>query len=212
MSRIVAVAPTLGDVVQSVGGTLARHARQGDEVIVATVFEPESGAPERAEALRTLGIGGLVTVGLPAAGDRGYDGPGPSGHDGARESDEAPMAAAAALALALGRLEPALVLAPLGLPGHVDAAIIADALRALSVPTLRWVDLPYGLRRTAGAPLGAGEVIAVPIGAHLDDKVAASALVGAADAERLRDHAVAEGERLGAGEPVELLLGPPAGD
>ena len=203
MARIAVVAPSLTDAVQSAGGTIARHAADGHDVTLVTVFEPVARDAPTARITELLGIGGLVGVGLPGAADRGYAG---DEHAGSRDDDEAIAAAGAALALAIGRLEPDLVLAPLGLTGHVDAAIIDRALSALAVPALRWLDLPYGLARTPGAPLGAGEVVAVPIGEQLAAKLAASELLPDADPVRLGAHATAEGERLGAGGPGELLL------
>jgi hypothetical protein len=110
------------------------------------------------------------------------------------------------MAIALGRIEPDLILAPLGLSGHVDHDVVERALDELELPRLRWLDLPYALRRTPGAPLGAGELVAVPADDdHLTAKLTAAAAFGA-DVERLAAHAVAEGERLGAGGPVELLI------
>ena len=75
---------------------------------------------------------------------------------------------------------------------------------------MRWLDLPYALRRTAGAPLGAGEVVAVPTAeAHLAAKLDAASAYGA-ETDRLAAHAVTEGERLGVGGPVEILVQRPA--
>ena len=51
-----------------------------------------------------------------------------------------------------------------------------------------------------------GEVVAVPISVQLDAKLQACALIGGADEASLRKHATSEGVRLGAGEPVEILL------
>jgi hypothetical protein len=88
----------------------------------------------------------------------------------------------------------------------VDHLVVERALDDLDLPRLRWVDLPYALRRTPGAPLGAGELVAVPTGEdHLAAKLAASSAYGA-ELERLAAHATAEGDRLGAGGPVELLV------
>lgn len=210
MSRIVAVAPTLPDAVQSVGGTLARHAADGHEVIVVSMFASDL-APEQRRAIGgLLGLSGIVDVDLPSSLSRGYDAEtGRDGFDGRLADDEdAATAAGAALAVALSQLEPELVLSPIGLTGHIDASIVNDTLDTLSVPRLRWLDLPYGLSRTPGAPLGAGEVVAVPIGEQLDRKIEACGQFAAADFTRLRDHAIAEGARLGTSEPVEILLKP----
>jgi len=203
-TTIVAVAPTLSDAVQSAGATLARHAAEGHPVVVVSVFTRD-GDPADAAASEALGLAGVVHLAVDPAAERGY----PSGnaeHDGLRAGDDAVKIAASVLAIALGRLEPDLLLAPLGLTGHVDHLVVERALDDLDLPRLRWVDLPYALRRTPGAPLGAGEVVAVPADAdHLAAKLAAASAYGA-EVERLGEHAVAEGERLGAGGPVELLL------
>jgi LmbE family N-acetylglucosaminyl deacetylase len=204
MTTIVAVTPTVSDAVQSAGATLARHAAQGHAVVVVALFDRE-GDPAAAVAAHALDLAGVVHVGLPPAAERGYEGIN-AGCDGLLAGDDCPTLAATALAIALARLEPDLVLAPLGLTGHVDHVVVERALDDLSIPRLRWLDLPYALRRTPGAPLGAGELLAVPASAgHLGAKLTAAAAFGA-ELERLHAHAVAEGERLGAGGPVELLL------
>jgi LmbE family N-acetylglucosaminyl deacetylase len=204
VSTIVAVAPSLSDAVQSAGATLARHAAEGHPVVVISVFTRD-GDPADAAAAEALGLAGVVHLAVDPASQRGYEGPNAE-HDGLRAGDDAPKVAASVLAIALGRLEPDLVLAPLGLTGHVDHLVIERALDDLRLPRLRWVDLPYALRRTPGAPLGAGEVVAVPADEeHLAAKLTACAGYGA-ELERLAEHATSEGERLGAGGPVELLL------
>ncbi|MDX6726803.1 MAG: hypothetical protein QOK49_1608 [Baekduia sp.] len=201
VSTIVAVAPTLSDAVQSAGATLARHAADGRPVVVISAFTRDGDAADAAAAA-ALGLAGVVHLAVDPATARGYD----EAHDGLRAGDDAPKITASVLAIALGRLEPDLLLAPLGLTGHVDHLVVERALDELGLPRLRWVDLPYALRRTPGAPLGAGEVVAVPAGEnHLAAKLAASAAYGA-ELDRLAAYAVAEGERLGTGGPVELLL------
>lgn len=204
MSRIVAVAPTLADAVHSVGATLARHAAEGHPVVVVCVFSRD-GDPDDQAAAEALGIAGVVHLASDPAGLRGY-GEGPEAYDGLREDDDVVKSTAAVLAIAMGRLEPDLVLAPLGLTGHVDHVVVDRALDELGLPRLRWLDLPYALARTPGAPLGAGEVVAVPAGEEpLAAKLAAAAAYGT-DVDRLARHAIAEGERLGAGGPVEVLV------
>jgi LmbE family N-acetylglucosaminyl deacetylase len=201
VSRIVAVTPALSDAVQSVGATLARHAAEGHEVLALCVFGV-NGDPADEQAAAALGLHGVVHLGLEPAAARGY---GDTPFRGLREDDDSPTVAATGLAVAFGRLQPDLVLAPLGLTGHVDHLVVGRALDELDVPRLRWVDLPYALRRTAGAPLGAGELVLVPADAHLEDKLAACASYGA-ELDRLAAHAAEEGARLGAGGPVEVLL------
>jgi LmbE family N-acetylglucosaminyl deacetylase len=204
MTTIVAVAPTLADAVQSAGATLARHAAEGHPVIVVSVFTND-GDPDDATAAAALGLSGVVHLALEPAPERGYEAH--RQHDGLQEGDDAPKVAASVMAIALGRLEPDLILAPLGLTGHVDHLVVERALDELELPRLRWLDLPYALRRTPGAPLGAGEVVAVPASeAHLAAKLAAAAPYEAAEPERLARHARDEGARLGAGGPVEVLV------
>lgn len=208
-TTIVAVTPTLSDAVQSAGATLHRHAADGHPVVVVSVFSTD-GAPEDAAAAQALGLSGVVHLALDPAPARGY--PDDRAHDGLRPGDDAPKVAASILALALGRLHPDLILAPLGLTGHVDHLVVEQALDELELPRLRWLDLPYALRRTAGAPLGAGEVVAVPASeTHLAAKLDAAAAYGA-ETDRLAAHAASEGERLGAGGPVEILVQRPATD
>lgn len=204
MTTIVAVAPTLSDAVQSAGATLHRHAAEGHPVVVVSVFTRD-GDPDAAAAARALGLSGVVHLALEPAAQRGYEHL--AAHDGFRAGDEdTAKVAASVLAIALGKLEPDLILAPLGLTGHVDHLVVERALDELELPRLRWLDLPYALRRTPGAPLGAGEVVAVPASdAALAAKAEAAQLLGG-DATRLTEHAAAEGERLGAGGPVEILV------
>jgi LmbE family N-acetylglucosaminyl deacetylase len=204
MSTIVAVAPTLADAVQSAGATLARHAAEGHPVLVVSVFTGD-GDPDDATAAAALGLAGVVHLALDPASERGYEAD--RQHDGLREGDDAPKVAASVMAIALGRLEPDLILAPLGLTGHVDHVVVELALDELELPRLRWLDLPYALRRTPGAPLGAGEIVAVPASEeHLAAKLAAAAPYEAAEPERLAQHAREEGARLDAGGPVEILV------
>lgn len=192
MSRIVAVAETLADAVQSVGGALAKHAADGHDVIVIALFD--SASETDAEVAKQLGIAGVVSAGAAPAN--------------AHHSGEAPIPE---LAIALAQVRPDLILAPIGLTGTPAAAQIGHALDELDLPRLRWVDLPYALTRTPGAPLGEGELVAIPVGSHLDTKLAACAALGVTDPSRLSDHAIAEGERLGADGPVELLVRPAPG-
>lgn len=191
LPRILAIAPTLADAVMSVGGTLARHVAAGHEVAVVTL----AAAEQAQDAAVQLGIETVIAVAAEGAAVAGED------------------AVLSRLAVVLARAEPELVLTPLGLHGGEDANLIERLLGRLDVPRLRWADLPYSLSRTSGAPLGAGTEVAVPIARQIDAKLAAcTAIGGDAPLERLREHAVAEGRRLGAGGPVEVLLAPPEDD
>jgi hypothetical protein len=203
VTTIVAVTPTLSDAVQSAGATLHRHATSGHPVVTVSLFTRDGNADDTAAA-QALGLAGVVHLALDPASERGYDAH--RAHDGLRPDDDTPKVAASVLALALGRLHPDLILAPLGLTGHVDHLVLERALNELELPRLRWLDLPYALRRTPGAPLGAGEVVAVPAGpTHLAAKLEAASAYDA-ELDRLAAHAAAEGERLGTDGPVEILL------
>ena len=202
MSRVVAVTPRLSDAVQSCGATLARHAAEGHDVVALCVFT-SGGDPRDERAATALAIHPAVHFAVDDAAARGYTGH--ARHDGLRPDDDAPKVAGAGLAVALARIEPDLVLAPLGLGGDVDHEVVSRALDELDVGRLRWLDLPFALARTPGAPLGAGEVVVVPAGEHLAAKLEAASAYGA-DVERLERHAREEGERTGAGGPVELLV------
>jgi hypothetical protein len=188
VARIVAVSPTLSEAIQSVGGTLARHASNGHEAVVVAVFADGSEDGWEQAASQCLGLAGVVRIGARV------------------DMDDAGTAVGAALAVSLSQLEPGLVLSPIGLSGEEGVRIVNDALDALSIDRLRWVDLPYALTRTPGAPLGTGEVVATPITDHLEVKLAACALIPGTTPDRLRTHADSEGDRLGVGEAVELLL------
>lgn len=203
MSRIVAVAPQLSDAVLSAGGTLARHAAGEHDVVAVSVFGTPGGAAD-ASAVAALRLAGAVHLAVDAADARGYADE-HAKHDGLRPDDDAPRVAGAVLAVALAQLTPDLVLAPLGLSGHVDQLVVAAALDELGLPRLHWVDLPYALRRTPGAPLGAGEPVVVPIDDHLAAKLEAAALYDA-ELDRLAAYAADEGARAGLAGPVEILV------
>ena len=208
MSRIVAVTPRLSDAVLSCGATLARHAAEGHEVVALCLFGAAGGSDDE-EAARLLGLGGVIHVTIDAAAERGYEGH-LATYRGVDPADEAPRLAVAALALAIDRLAPDLVLAPLGLGGDVDHEVTKAALETLAVDRLRWLDLPYALSRTPGAPLGAGDVVAVPIAEQLPTKLAACALYAdAAVVARIEEHARDAGRRAGADEPLELFTSRP---
>ncbi len=144
--------------------------------------------PALAEA---LGIAGVVSAAATPAD--------------AHHSGDAPIPE---LAVALAQIRPDLILAPIGLTGTPAAQQITAALDELELPRLRWVDLPYGLSRTPGGPLGEGEVVAIPIGDQIGAKRDACASLGLTTGPSLLSHATSEGERLGVDVPVEVLLRP----
>jgi LmbE family N-acetylglucosaminyl deacetylase len=210
VSRIVAVTPQLSDAVLSVGATLARHVADGHDVMAVSVFGRQGREPDT-RAADTLGLAGVVHLAVDPAPARGYDDDATAPYDGLHAGDDAPKVAGAVMAVALAQLQPDLILAPLGLSGHVDHLVVQSALDELGLPRLRWVDLPFALHRTPGATLGAGDVIVVPVAEHLETKLAAAGHYGA-DLERLARHAAEEGARRGLDGPAEVLVRRPAPD
>ncbi|RYJ03931.1 MAG: PIG-L family deacetylase [Acetobacteraceae bacterium] len=170
--RALAVSPHLDDAAFSCGGTLARLARSGWEVTVATVFTRSVPAPtgfalacqldkglpadvdymalrraEDAAACAALGAR-PVWLDFAEAPHRGY-------------ADAAALFAApraeddvlASLCARFGDLmegAPDLILAPQAIGGHVDHVLVALALRLVlpagAPPVLWWTDFPYALR------------------------------------------------------------------
>jgi LmbE family N-acetylglucosaminyl deacetylase len=172
----LALSPHLDDAAFSAGGTLARLADEGWEVVVATLFtasvpEPtgfalacqtDKGlAPEvdymalrRAEDAAACAVLGAqpVWLALREAPHRGYHSAaalfGPPHAD-----DPAEREATAAMEPLMDLLRPSLLLAPQAIGGHVDHVLLLRALRGLEVkvPVLWWRDFPYVARTTTPA-------------------------------------------------------------
>ncbi len=174
MRRRVALAlsPHLDDAAFSAGGALARLARGGWAVWVATLFtasvrnptgfalacQLDKGLPPAADyiALRRAeeraACAALrarpVFLGLEEAPHRGYaDAPALFGRP--RPGDDAARRARPLLARLIRRVRPSLILAPQGVGGHVDHVALRRALRSLRprVEIWHWEDFPYTLRR-----------------------------------------------------------------
>ena len=170
--RALALSPHLDDAAFSCGGTLARLARSGWEVTVATVFtrsmpsptgfalacQLDKGLPaeadymalrraEDADACAALGARPLW-LDFAEAPHRGY-GDAAALFAAPRAEDDV----LAPLCAALGGLvdaAPDLILAPQAIGGHVDHVLVALALRLLlaaeAPPVLWWTDFPYAMR------------------------------------------------------------------
>lgn len=158
MNTALFLSPQIDDAVLSCGGTMARLARQGYRVVLATCFtasvpRPNASAQERqAEygmppeqdymavrrqedhaAAAMLGVARVVHFPHRDAVHRGYD------HRDALygdllPSDDADRRLWADLQRLFGEERPALVFAPQGLGGHVDHRQTIRALQGLRVP------------------------------------------------------------------------------
>jgi LmbE family N-acetylglucosaminyl deacetylase len=199
MSRVVAVSPHLDDAVFSAGGTLARLAAAGHEVVVVTVFTGSVAAPtgfalacqtdkglapdvdymalrreEDAAALGRLGVRGQH-LGLLEAPHRGYGSP-PELFAGRHDGDDVASDVLDALAPRLARAD--LVLAPQAVGDHVDHQVVTAVVAARADPdrTAWWRDTPYAVRHpdAVGAPGVAGAEIAVDVTDVLAAKAAAA--------------------------------------
>jgi LmbE family N-acetylglucosaminyl deacetylase len=176
--RVLVVSPHLDDGVLSIGGTLAQLASAGSLILVATMFTGPPPAPlspaahafhtqcglgddamlwrqaEDQRACRTIGAAHWH-AGLPEAlyrvDQRGLhrypDGRAIFNADPHAEPDTIDAVEHATQNL-LDQLHPDLVIAPLGVGGHIDHTITHIALQRRDIPPdrLRWYeDLPYAL-------------------------------------------------------------------
>lgn len=171
MPVALALSPHLDDAAFSAGGVLARLVQHGWEVVVATLFtatvpapvgfalacQTDKGLPpeadymaiRRAEDLAACAALGARAIHLPLreAPHRGY-------HSAAalfgapRSDDMAHLEAHDAIAPLLQELNPALLLAPQAMGGHVDHVLTVRAIQMLDppIPILWWRDFPYATR------------------------------------------------------------------
>ena len=171
MLAALALSPHLDDAAFSCGGTLARLARRGWQVTVATLFTASMPDPqgfalacqldkglgpevdymalrraEDAAACRHLGAAPRH-VALPEAPHRGYASA-PALFAELRPDDHVRAGLLPQLGDLLAGLAPDLVLAPQGVGGHVDHVQLVLALReaAPARPILWWRDFPYTVR------------------------------------------------------------------
>ena len=174
MPTALALSPHLDDAAFSCGGTLARLARAGWRVVVATVFtasvpDPRGFAlacqldkglgPEidymalrRAEDAAAMRALGAAPVWLPfrEAPHRGYDSA-PALFAGVRQDDSIVDDLAPTLAALFDQHRPALVLAPQAIGAHADHVQLVRAMDRARVvapvlPLLWWRDFPYAVR------------------------------------------------------------------
>ncbi len=168
----LALSPHLDDAVFSAGGTLAKLARTGWRVIVATVFTKSVQDPEGFALACQLDKGLLAEIDYMAlrrqedaqacaaigaetrwlrfaeAPHRGY-GSAPALFAGLRGDDAIAAPIACELQKLIGELRPAMLLAPQAIGGHVDHEALVLALDHVGreTPTLWWRDYPYTVRR-----------------------------------------------------------------
>lgn len=203
MRTALAISPHLDDAAFSAGATLARLSARGWRVVVATVFTGNVARPEgfalacqldkglppdadymalrRAEDEAACAALGATLMHLPhlEAPHRGYD-DAPALFAGVHDDDLAEETVAADLASLIGEHQPALVLAPRGIGGHVDHVVVRRALDRLDRPrTAYWTDWPYAGKPDAAAPFGAADAerraVDVPTGAYRGTKLKACA-------------------------------------
>jgi LmbE family N-acetylglucosaminyl deacetylase len=164
---LLAVSPHLDDAAFSAGALLWTAAQRGWRVVVATVFtgnvaqpsgfalacQLDKGLPadvdymalRREEDCQACAALGAKPVHLPLleAPHRGYENAAALFGD-VHLHDQAPAAVGERLTQLLAEVRPSVVLAPLGIGGHVDHLIVRDAVRRLSGSRLRlWEDWPY---------------------------------------------------------------------
>ena len=172
----LALSPHLDDAAFSAGATLARLARRGWRVVVATVFtrtvpdprgfalacQTDKGLPpdadymaiRRAEDEIACAALGAEPCHLPfaEAPHRGYN-DAPALFAGLRADDAVANEVAAALSGLIVTHAPTLLLAPRAVGGHVDHVVVREALGTLRCPrTLLWTDWPYAGRADVSDP------------------------------------------------------------
>ena len=169
MPKALAISPHLDDAVFSAGGTLARLAREGWRVVVATVFTASVPDPRgfalacqldkdltadidymalrRAEDAAACAFIGAEPRWLPfaEAPHRGYNSA-TELFDGLRSGDEIVDAIAPALAELIGSFAPDEVLSPQAIGAHVDHVAVYLALASYGGPRRLWADFPYTTR------------------------------------------------------------------
>ncbi|MER2249859.1 PIG-L family deacetylase [Methylorubrum podarium] len=172
MRTALAISPHLDDAVFSAGGTLARLAAQGWQVVMATVFTASVMNPrgfalacqldkglapevdymalrrdEDRAAARALGIDAPVHLPFREAPHRGYASA-PELFAELRSDDRIGANLADAFERLVADTGPDLILAPQAVGGHVDHVQVVRAFRGAQppLPVLWWRDFPYTVR------------------------------------------------------------------
>ncbi|MGB3808250.1 MAG: PIG-L family deacetylase [Erythrobacter sp.] len=169
MSRVLAVSPHLDDAVFSAGATLARHAGEGDEVVVLTCLTGNVARPEGFALACQLdkGLGpdvdymalrrtedtaacehiGARAVHWPflEAPHRGY-GDAAALFGPARADDDLADRLAPELAALFEELRPDTIYGPYGVGEHVDHRAVRAALSRVTGKAIWWEDFPYAMR------------------------------------------------------------------
>ena len=198
----LALSPHLDDAVFSCGGAMALLADAGWRVVMATAFtqsvpdptgfalacqldkglSPETDymALRRQEDRAAAELLGAEPrwLGLPEAPHRGYSSAAAL-FAGPLPNDDVWRDLSGLLTCLLQELQPALVLAPQGLGGHVDHLQMMRAVQhaAPHTPLAYFRDTPYAMRHKNALPFelpGGLEQFTVPIEAALNRKVAAA--------------------------------------
>ena len=174
--KVLAVSPHLDDAVFSAGATLARHARQGDDVTVLTCLTGNVARPEGFALACQLDKGlspdvdymalrraedraACAAIGAQAvhwhhleAPHRGYE-DAPALFAAARADDPLEEALARDFEALFASLEYDVIYGPWGVGGHVDHLAVRRALESCRSDIVWWEDFPYAMRETA-APSG----------------------------------------------------------
>ena len=190
MRTALAISPHLDDAAFSAGGTLARLARRGWRVVIATVFtrsvpnpqgfalacQLDKGLPpdadymaiRRAEDEAACAALGAEARHLPfaEAPHRGY-GSASALFAGVRPDDGGGGDIAGMLRNLASTLDPDLLLGPRGVGAHVDHLVVREAMARAFGQTLLWTDWPYAGRTDAPDPYAATDEharrLAVPL-------------------------------------------------
>lgn len=193
---VLAISPHLDDAAFSCGGTLAQRARAGCRVVIATCFTANVARPDGFALACQLDKGldatvdymalrrredeiacaalGATAIHLPflEAPHRGYH----SAADlfaGRRADDAIQTELDPALVELIDKLQPDLVLGPIGIGRHVDHLVVATALASMNLGSQlhRWEDWPYADRQEHDQLMGHDPIVVPLAKADIDAKI-----------------------------------------